>query len=428
MRKKLRICVIAYHFAPTIGGSEIQAEKHARQLQAFGHDVTVITLRREQHWKKVEDYEGLPVYRIGGIYRKNGTLRLGRLGHIPSDILLFQLLWKLRKEFDGSHSLQMSPLAGVAAFIGQKMQIPLVVSIPSAGPTKVPRPEDATLMADTLKEKGIDTAFLRVPFQETVVGDIDVITRTAIGGKAILNYLKQSDTYYQVLSTRSHQLLAAKGFKTDHIFPLPNGIDIDKFCPNPNQRSHVEQPERDLLCVARLEFPKGVDILLHAWGRMMNEDDQWRAHLKPRLLLAGDGTLRAQLQRIVQELGIEESVVFLGSHKDVVPLLQQAWGFVLPSRWEGMPNALLEAMACGLPSIATRVSGSEDIIQDGINGLLVEPEDPIALAQAMRKIIHNHEAAQQFAKAGRDTIVQQYQLNHITKRCEDFYYQVLNTI
>src|SRR5205823_4031015 len=117
-----------------------------------------------------------------------------------------------------------------------------------------------------------------------------------------------------------------------------------------------------------------------AWGRMMQAPTEWRADLKPRLRLVGDGIFMPQMKRIVAELGIQDSVEFLGLRADVVDLLQQSWGFVLPSRWEGMPNALLEAMACGLPCVATRVSGSEDIISDGVNGLLVEPEQPAEMA------------------------------------------------
>jgi glycosyltransferase involved in cell wall biosynthesis len=125
------------------------------------------------------------------------------------------------------------------------------------------------------------------------------------------------------------------------------------------------------------------------------------------------------------ELGISDSVEFLGLHRDVIPLLQKAWGFILPSRWEGMPNALLEAMSCGIPSIATRVSGSEDIIKDGINGLLVEPEQPEQIAQALRRLIEDPELAQRLAEAGRATVLSEYQLLHAAERCLEFYHQAL---
>src|SRR5690242_8164279 len=119
VKKRLRICIIAFRFAPIVGGAEIAAERLARQLQEQGADVTVLTLRDDKHWPKQEDYQGLPVIRVGGIYSRTGKLRLGRLGHLPIDALAFQELWRLRHRFDIIHLQQMSPLAGVAALVGK---------------------------------------------------------------------------------------------------------------------------------------------------------------------------------------------------------------------------------------------------------------------------------------------------------------------
>jgi glycosyltransferase involved in cell wall biosynthesis len=131
------------------------------------------------------------------------------------------------------------------------------------------------------------------------------------------------------------------------------------------------------------------------------------------------------MERIVAGLGIQDSVEFLGSRADVVDLLQQSWGFVMPSRWEGMPNALLEAMACGLPCVATRVSGSEDIIADGVNGLLVEPEHPAEMAQALHRILEDTELAQRLGREGRATVIRDYQLITIVEQCLELYRRLL---
>jgi glycosyltransferase involved in cell wall biosynthesis len=90
-----------------------------------------------------------------------------------------------------------------------------------------------------------------------------------------------------------------------------------------------------------------------------------------------------------------------------------------------MPNALLEAMACGLPCIATRVSGSEDIIVDGINGLLIGPEQPADLAHALRRLIEDTELAQRLGKEGRSTVEREYQLIQIVGRCLELYHHLL---
>lgn len=422
MGDRLRICMIAFMFAPIVGGAEARAEKQARQLQALGHDVTIVTLRHNKRWKRNEQIDGLTVIRVGGLYSRAGILRIGRLGHLPIDILLFITLWRLRKHFDLFHSLQLSPLAGVAALLGKLMRKPVIISIPSTGPGKKQQQEDATLMADTLTE----TNYLKVAFKDIVVGDIAYLAKSAFGGQAILNYLKRSDAYYQILSSRSLPYMTAHGFRADRIIRIPNGVDAAKYHPAEEKRPDPMRPERDILCVARLQYPKGIDVLLHAWGRMMHAPAEWRADLKPRLLIAGEGPLQAQLERIAADLNIQDSVVFLGLRKDVIALLQQAWAFVLPSRWEGMPNALLEAMACGLPCVATRVSGSEDIIADDINGLLVEPEEPLAMAEALHKLVGDTDLALRLAKEGRETILRDYQLSSVAERCVELYRRALS--
>ncbi len=418
MEDRIRVCLVAFMFSPEVGGAEVRAEKQARLLQTAGHEVMIVTLRHSKDWKRIETLNSLPIVRIGGgIYRRNGRLRIGRIGHVPLDIAMFLKLWRLRHQYDVLHCLQLSPLAAVATLVGKLAHKPVIICIPSTGPGKKQQESDAMLMADTLT----DTSFLKIEYGDIVEGDIDFLPRSAVGGRSILNFLRKSDAYYQILSCRSHSYLTSRGFSAEHIVHIPNGIDIEKFKPDAERRPDPTRPERDILCVARLQYSKGIDLLLHAWGRMMHAPAEWRAHLKPRLHLVGEGTLQSQLERIAQELSIQDSVEFLGLRRDVIDLLQQAWGFALPSRWEGMPNALLEAMACGLPSVATRVSGSEDIIIDGVNGLLVEPEQPAELALALRRIIEDADVARRLGQEGRETVISHYQLSTIIEECEILY-------
>jgi glycosyltransferase involved in cell wall biosynthesis len=382
----------------------------------------IVTLKHYKKWKSTELINGLPVIRVGGgIYMREGRLRIGKLGHLPLDITMFFTLWRLRHQYDVIHCLQLSPLAAVATFIGKLTHKPVIICIPSTGPGKQQQESDAMLMADTLTHAD----YLKVDYKDIVVGDIGYLSRSALGGNFILYYLRKSAAYYQILSSRSYAYMTSHGFKADHIIHIPNGVDTEQFRPDAGRRPDQIQPERNILCVARLMYPKGIDILLHAWGRMMNAPAAWRSHLKPRLLLVGEGSLRPQLERIVHELEISDSVEFLGLRRDVIDLLQQAWGFVLPSRWEGMPNALLEAMACGLPCVATKVSGSEDLINDEVNGLLIEPEQPVALAHALQRIIENTEFALQLGLGARKTVSNQYQLSTVIEECEKLYHHLL---
>ena len=423
---RLRVCIICFMFSPLVGGSEVQAEKHARQLQALGHEVTVVTLRLNKQWPKTELLNGLPVVRVGGWYRRNGTLHIGRFGHPFFDIAAFFTLWNLRKHYDVVHCMQLSSIGAIATLVCQLTRKPILLSIQSAGPNEQQQAriqrEGVSLMADTLTTLNAD--FLKVGINDWIAGDIENVAHFTFGGNAILRLLKRSNAYYQVLSNRCRSYLTTHGFQLDHIERIPNGVDMNTFRP---ARSLFDSSriERDILCVSRLEYPKGVDVLLHAWGRMMHEQSDWRASLRLRLRIVGQGVFLPQMKRIVEELGIQDSVEFLGMRRDVVDLLQQSWGFVLPSRWEGMPNALLEAMACRLPCVATRVSGSEDILQDGVNGLLVEPENPAELATALRRIVEDAELAQTLANAAYTTIVNDYQLQTIVEQSLHFYYRLL---
>ncbi len=419
MEDRIRLCFIAFLFWPDVGGAQVRTEKQARQLQALGHDVTVVTFRHYRQWKRKEMLDGLPVVRVGGIYRRNGQLNTGRLGYLPNIVMMVLTLWRLRHSYDVIHAFQLSL---PAALIGQLTHKPVVLSIQSTGPGEARRMQldehGAMLMADTLSE----TSFLKVELKdwEAGAGDIGHLPRLPLG-KAMLNFLRKSNAFYQILSTRSYSYLTSHGFRAEQIVHIPGSVDTERFQPAPERRPDPARPERDIICVARLDYAKGVDVLLHAWGRMLREPSEWRAHLKPRLRLVGDGRLKPQMEYIVAELGIQDSVEFLGLRTDVVDLLQQSWGFVLPSRWEGMSNALLEAMACGLPCVATSVSGSEDIISEGVNGLLVEPEQPAEMAQALRRIIEDTELAQRLGRTGRATVVRDYRLISVVKQCLEVY-------
>nr|BBH88616.1 hypothetical protein KTC_33670 [Thermosporothrix sp. COM3] len=422
--KRLRICVFSFMFHPFVGGSEAQAEKHAQQLRALGHDVTVMTLRHYKHWDKRSIHNGLPILRIGGLYYPDGRLRIGRTGHLPYELMTFIKLWRMRHHFDVIHMMQVGTLGAIAAFITRFTGTPLLISVQSAGPTQEQltriRQQGAMLMADTLEGK-LPPELLRVPAGDWTAGDLDDMKRSIYWGGLFQRYLKRSHARYQVLSHRSAAYLIANGIAQEKIFRIPNGIDTEQVRPI-ERRPTPEQRERIITCVARMEYPKGVDVLLHAWARMMRE---WHSDIQPRLRLVGEGAFRPQIERIASELGILDSVEFLGLRRDVMDLLHQSWGFVLPSRWEGMPNALLEAMACGLPCVATRVSGSEDLIVDQENGLLVPPEDPVAMAQALRHLIEDHEHAERMGQAARTTVERDYNLKAIVHRTIELYYSLL---
>jgi glycosyltransferase involved in cell wall biosynthesis len=149
-------------------------------------------------------------------------------------------------------------------------------------------------------------------------------------------------------------------------------------------------------------------VLLQAWYLVHKELPE------ARLIIAGGGPLQASLAYMTRALDLGKSVEFLGAQSDVAAVLHRGSIATLPSRWEGMPNTILEAMACGLPCVATRVSGTEDVIADGVNGLLVESEDYQSLAQALLVLLRDPARSSAYGKAARETIEQGYALEYIT--------------
>ncbi|HXO22755.1 MAG TPA: glycosyltransferase family 4 protein, partial [Thermoanaerobaculia bacterium] len=144
-----------------------------------------------------------------------------------------------------------------------------------------------------------------------------------------------------------------------------------------------------LLFVGRLRIRKGVEVLLAALHRLAPE------HPDLRLLVAGDGEHRRALERKTAELGLQSAVTFLGrtSGARVQELLAEARALVVPSIYEGMPLVVLEAMAAGVPVVASAVSGIPEVVEDGITGWLVPPEDPAALAAALATVLAAPEEA-----------------------------------
>jgi len=425
----MRICYVAYQFWPSIGGSQAQAEKQAWCLSQLGQDVMVVTLRHQKEWPANETYRSFSVIRVGGWYRRGGTLRAGRFGYLLVNLCMFLTLWRLRRKYDLIHTLQLSPQAAVAALIGKLTHKPVVIGVQSTGPYELLGDLSPQEMQGhiPLKEAG-KPGWSTVSIEAEVGGDLAQLQRMAWGGRRMLNYTRKADVYYQILSSRSYQYLLQHHFRQERIIYIPNGVDAQRFYPVSWARPEemTRRAERLFICVARLEYAKGIDVLLHAWAQMMAFPPNWRKGLLPRLRLVGDGSRRVQLESLATELGIQGSIEFCGTRLDVPSLLQDAWGFVLPSRWEGMPNALLEAMSCALPCVATRVSGSEDVLEQGLNGLLVEPERPQQLAYALRLLIEDADLAMQLGWSGYETALRYYQLGTTVQGSLAFYRYLLS--
>lgn len=179
-------------------------------------------------------------------------------------------------------------------------------------------------------------------------------------------------------------LVADEGVDEDRLVEIPNGVDADRFRPPSAEARAAARAAEGLsddtlavLCVASLSPIKRHRDLIDAFAALR---DRLPA---ARLLLAGDGPRAEALRAQVDGLGLGEAVRFLGVRDDIGALLGAADVFALTSDSEGMSNAILEAQACGLPTVATRVGGNVQLVQDGETGRLVPPRDPAALADAI---------------------------------------------
>jgi len=174
-----------------------------------------------------------------------------------------------------------------------------------------------------------------------------------------------------------------------------------------------------LLTVGRLTEQKGQLHLVRAMRSVVE------THPQARLLIAGTGELESALRAEVGRLGLEDHVTLLGLRRDVDQLLRAADLFVLPSLWEGLSIALLEAMAAGLPVVATRVSGTDQVLRHGESGLVVEPRDEDALAKALQAVLDDPELARALGARARATVEEEHSAERAARAYLELYKEVL---
>ncbi|WP_027081244.1 glycosyltransferase [Luteimonas mephitis] len=206
------------------------------------------------------------------------------------------------------------------------------------------------------------------------------------------------------------------------IVSIPNGIHVQEFSPA-NADAHAR-------LTAELGLP-GTTRLLGNVGRLSpvkNQTSLLRAFSMVRasipesaLLVVGDGELRAELEALAASEGLADAVFFLGARGDVARLLEALDLFVLSSLSEGYSMALLEACAAGLPIVATDVGGNAEIVRAGVNGLLVPPAEPEAMAAAIRDLLRTPVRAAQFGRAGREWVLEEGSFRMMAERYARIY-------
>ena len=245
-------------------------------------------------------------------------------------------------------------------------------------------------------------------------------------GNLFIRVLKKVDRFVAITDEIRDDLLK-DGFAAERIFKTTNFIMPGRFFPVSGAAEKEEKKkaigitdDRQVVTFSgRLVQRKRVDVLLKAVALTVKRRQDFH------VLILGQGELMESMKRLAADLGLDGIVQFRGFDSNILDYLHATDIFLFTSDREGMPNSLLEAMACRLPVIATRIGGVVDIVEDQRNGLLVEPEDPEGLQHALLTLLNDRGLAEQLADEAYRTIEERFYLEKIGSRYIQLYESLL---
>jgi glycosyltransferase involved in cell wall biosynthesis len=247
------------------------------------------------------------------------------------------------------------------------------------------------------------------------------------GGQRALkrDELRRADAVTAVTGAIVETLVRDYGIERARVRVVANGADLpDEEAEAPAARRwrerYLSTPLKPLWVIAgRLEEQKGHDLLFEALSKLV------KAGLDFTLVVAGEGSRRHWLEQQALSLGLSPRVQFVGQVEDVGGLLAAADAVLLPSRWEGLPLVLLEAMARARPVVATAVGGVSDVLEDGVTGTLVPPNDAEALAEALAGLQRKADRAWRMGRAAAALVHERYTWRAVAEDFESVYDEVL---
>jgi sugar transferase (PEP-CTERM/EpsH1 system associated) len=261
------------------------------------------------------------------------------------------------------------------------------------------------------------------------VGDLDGSSRRY---QRVRRLFRPFVTRYVALSPDLASYLRERvGVPATRIDQVYNGVDTARFRPAPGGRAAIDAcPFREadhwlVGTVGRMEKVKDQTNLARAFVSAVRADPEARARL--RLVLVGDGKLKREVETILESAGVRELAWFAGERADVVPLLQGLDCFVLPSLAEGVSNTILEAMACGLPVVATRVGANAELVEQDVTGRTVPAADSDALAREIGAYFTTPALARQHGQAGRRRVERRFSLERMVDDYDRVYRGLLRT-
>lgn len=377
---KIRVLMVIkkFHRDYAGGGTERSGYRLASALAKKGVGVEIVGGRMKPGWKRREkagDTENpIPVRRLA-------HPRIRFLGTLIYNILLFFKILRNRRGYSCIH-IHFASFEMMTAVISRYLTgIPVICKIACSG------------------------------------GSGEIVKAGKRFFSPVFFYLFRRIDAAVALSEEIRSELTDAGLDRSKIRVIPNGIDPSSFFPlsasgkrDRKKQMGLDKYDQILVFTGRLTRQKGLDILFESLRRLNNYN-----YL---LIIAGQGELEAELKKLAAELGIADKIRFSGPVSDVLSLYQAGDIFVLPSRQEGLSNSLLEAMSSGMKVVATGISGSSRVIEDGKSGLLVPPEDPGKLAGALKEAFRIDDS---MGRKGRERIISGYSVNQIADRYRALY-------
>ncbi len=351
----MKILLLNYEYPPLGGGAGNATRYMAEYFADKGCEVTIIT----SHFKglaKEEIINGVTIRRLeAGRKKMNQSNILQMLLYIIAAIAFGSGLVK-KKAPDVALAVLGIPSGVVAWWFKKLYRLPYIVSI-RGGDVPGTQPEQLRLY------HAVCTPFIKL------------IWRNA---------------RYVVANSRGLRDLARTTMPDKEIVHIPNGVDIEKFKPASATSVHEETR---LLYAGRLSPEKRVPMLIDSLASL--REYKWH------LTVVGEGPEEERIRERAGSHGLENRVTLTGwqDTDELISLYQSADVFVFPSTSEGMPNVVLEAMACGLPVVTTRIRGCEELVEHNENGILIEPDDATALTNALENLIEEPDTRRRFSEA-----------------------------
>lgn len=382
--RPLKVCYLVAYFHPFESGAERQALAQGTELARLGHEVHVVT-HSMPSVPRDEVIRGISVHRWIRSYHKGP---LFGLSFVASTL---RALRRLRREtgFDVLHTHQ-GLWEGVAAGLARK-------TVLSGIPTMVQ------------------------PASSGYYGEAEELQRTK-GWRFLRKAILANDAFVAISADIEKQWRAL-GVPESSMFRIASGVDSRHYAPG---ESHLEAqgllpPRPRVVFTGRLHPQKNLDVLVNAWPAVAQATGA-------NLVLVGKGTERQRLEALAEERGVAGRVTFLGAVDDVAAVLKAADLFVLPSVAEGMSNSLLEAMATGLPCVASDIGGNQDLLGVGGAGVLVAGSDPGRWAEALMGLLEDPERCRHMGNAARARIEGEFSLERVVARYVELYERLIGEV